>query len=152
MQPVEGGKGGVDIAVGASLQDFNLRAFCVAARRGSPTVASLIGFFGLTRKPITLACGTSSVSSSIRFCVNSSSRMLMPVRLPPGLARLAARPCSTGLPTLANTIGIAVVAPFAAIVGGLPPPATITIDPAGDKLGGHARKPIKMPVGPSGIR
>ena len=73
----------------------------------------------------------------------------MPVRLPPGLARLAARPCSTGVPTLANTIGIAVVAPFAAMVGGLAAAGDNHVDSAGNQLGGHAWKPIKIPVCPA---
>ena len=37
-----------------------------------------------------------------------------PVRLPPGLARLATRPAATGSPTARNTIGIVVVAFFRA--------------------------------------
>src|SRR6266545_6163542 len=37
-----------------------------------------------------------------------------PVRLPPGRARLATSPCSTGSPPLQKTIGIVAVAAFAA--------------------------------------
>lgn len=42
------------------------------------------------------------------------------IRLPPGRARLAIRPAPTGSPTFAITMGMVVVAFFAANAGGLP--------------------------------
>ena len=48
--------------------------------------------FGFTSRAITLAWGTSSDSSSSRLGISSTVRMLTPVRLPPGRARLATRP------------------------------------------------------------
>src|SRR5229473_697452 len=56
----------------------------------------------------------------------SALRKLKPVRLPPGLARLATRPIRTASPTGEKTIGIDEVAFFAASAGGVPPLATIT--------------------------
>src|SRR5262249_15279525 len=49
-----------------------------------------------------------------RFAANSSPKKLIPVRLPPGRARLATRPSVTGSSAARKTIGIVVVAAFAA--------------------------------------
>jgi hypothetical protein len=51
------------------------------------------------------ALGTVSRSSSSRFAVNSVFRRLMPVRLPPGRARLATRPSLTGSSLTVKTMG-----------------------------------------------
>src|SRR5215472_16579119 len=77
------------------------------------TVGSALGLLGFTSRPITLAGGTSSDISSSRFGVSSNVRLLIPVRLPPGRARLVTRPRSTGA-ALEKTIGIVTVAFFAA--------------------------------------
>ena len=82
--------------------------------------------FGFTSRAITLACGTSSDSSSRRFGVNSSVSKLTPVRLPPGRAKLATKPNSTRSPPSLKTIGIVEVAPFSASAVGGPPVETIT--------------------------
>jgi hypothetical protein len=74
-----------------------------------------------------VAWGTSSQSISNRFSVNAPVRMLTPVRLPPGWARLATRPNPTGSPTSLKTVGIVEVAFLAASAGGAPPPVTITL-------------------------
>jgi hypothetical protein len=50
----------------------------------------------------------------------------IPVMLPPGRLMLATRPPFTGSVTIGNTIGIVVVAAFAATTETLPPAATIT--------------------------
>ena len=65
---------------------------------------------GLTSTPIRVAEGTSSRSSSSRFEVNSTFKKLIPVRLPPGRARLATSPSFTGSSAIAKTIGIVEVA------------------------------------------
>ena len=52
------------------------------------------------------------------------------------------------LTVLGITIGIAAVAPFAAMVGRAAAASNDDVDPAGDKLGGQGRTPIKMPLGP----
>src|SRR5215467_13067339 len=69
---------------------------------------------GLTSTATRLAAGTNSRRSSSRFAANSSVRRLMPVRFPPGRARLATRPLSAGSAPIKETIGIVVVAAFAA--------------------------------------
>ena len=51
---------------------------------------------GLTSTATRAAPGTSSRRSSSRFALNSTLKKLMPVRLPPGRARLATRPSLTG--------------------------------------------------------
>src|ERR1700730_171245 len=97
-------------------------------------VLSANGLFGFTNRAITLAPGTSSESISTRL--GDRSRLLTPVRLPPGRARLATRPNPTGSPP-EKTIGIVEVAPFAATAGGVPlRPAVfyhhvLSFDPAG---------------------
>src|SRR5262249_56669616 len=70
--------------------------------------------------------GTSSRSSS--SCLDASSRLrkLIPVRLPPGRARLATRPIRTGSSALRKRIGIVVVAALAAKATPGPPLATST--------------------------
>ena len=119
MQLDEGGEGGVDLAFGAGLQDRELHP--LRARRFlhvSIMMRSAVGLFGFTSRAITLAWGTSSDSSSSRLGVSSTVMMLTPVRLPPGRARLATRPTSTGSPTPMKTIGIVEVALFAASAAG----------------------------------
>jgi hypothetical protein len=85
-----------------------------------------VGLVGLTRKPIDVAAGTNSCSSSRRFAVNAVVRTAAPVAFPPGRLRLATRPTSTGSPPDRNTIGIVAVADFAARAVAVPPVATIT--------------------------
>src|SRR5262249_15038693 len=86
-----------------------------------------IGFFALTSRAITAAWGTSSETSSSRLGISSVDMRLTPGRLPPGRARLATRPISTGSPTL-KAIGMVEVAVFAASDGGVPL-VTITSTP-----------------------
>jgi hypothetical protein len=54
-------------------------------------------------------------------------KKLMPVRLPPGRARLDTRPSLTGSSPLPNTMGIVVVAALAASVAAVVPGVTITL-------------------------
>ena len=74
----------------------------------------------------TLASGTNSESSSSRLGISSAVRMVNPVRLPPGRAKLATRPFSTGSVPVSKTIGIVKVAVFAANAGEVPPLVAIT--------------------------
>ena len=60
--------------------------------------------------------GTASWSSSTYFWLSPGTRLVSPVTLPPGRARLATSPCPTGSETSHMTIGIEEVAPFAAAV------------------------------------
>src|SRR5262249_41497211 len=62
--------------------------------------------------------GISSARSCSRLPSRSTDRMLMPVTLPPGRARPAARPFSTGSTMDAKMIGIVAVASRAAKVAG----------------------------------
>src|ERR1700736_2405281 len=68
-----------------------------AASGISRSVASaLLGLAGLTRTAIRPALGPRSGSSPSRLAAISATKKLMPVALPPGRARLATRPNSTG--------------------------------------------------------
>jgi hypothetical protein len=82
---------------------------------------STIELPGLTSRAIRVAWGTSSQSSSSRLGASSTSRLLKPVRLPPGRTRLATMPNPTGSPTLVKTIGMVEVAFLAANAAAAPP-------------------------------
>jgi len=64
------------------------------------------------------APGTSSRNNSNRFAANSPTKKLIPVRLPPGRAKLETRPSLTGSSPELKTMGIVVVAALAANAGG----------------------------------
>ncbi len=66
-----------------------------------------------------VAAGTISCISCTSFGPNSKDSLVVPVRLPPGRARLATRPSATGSPPTEKTMGIVVVAALAASVGGV---------------------------------
>ena len=72
-----------------------------------------------------MACGTRSENSSSRFGIRSAVRMVTPVRLLPGRARLAMRPAATGSSPNTETMGIVDVAVFAAKAQLSPPLVTI---------------------------
>ena len=63
-----------------------------AARTSLSVVSVIVGLAGLTSTARRAAPGTSSRRSSSRFAANSPTKKLIPVRLPPGRARLATRP------------------------------------------------------------
>jgi len=64
--------------------------------------------------------GATSLRSSSCLAVSSGCSTAFPVTFPPGFARLATRPSATGSFTAVMTIGIVVVARFAASVAGVP--------------------------------
>ena len=70
------------------------------ARAAASTSRNVVRLFetltGLTSTATRVAPGTSSRRSSSRFALSSILKKLMPVRLPPGPARLATRPSPTG--------------------------------------------------------
>ena len=68
-----------------------------------------------TRKSI----GTASLSTSSLFVFSSGDKLASPVTLPPGLARVETRPTPTGSETLVITMGMVVVAFFAANAAGV---------------------------------
>ena len=86
--------------------------------------AAVAAMAGLTRTATRAAPGTNSRRSSNRFADTSVVKILFPVRLPPGRARLATRPSLTGSSGLTKTMGIVVVAALAA--NAEPPVAAIT--------------------------
>jgi hypothetical protein len=75
--------------------------------------------------------------------------MLKPVALPPGRARLATRPRSTGLLTPVKTIGIVDVAFFAASAEGVLPLAMIKSNLSADEIGSQCRQAIVMSLCPT---
>ena len=75
---------------------------------------------------MTAAFGTTSRRISSRFGVASTFRLVTPVRLPPGRARLPTSPVAIGSAPISKTIGFVGVADFAASAAGAPPGATIT--------------------------
>jgi len=92
-------EGRIDLAAGAGVEDLDLqsdgaRSSFHVSQRGLRTRCS---------GRIDEHCHTSrsrhqSRKSSSRFVVNSLLKKLVPVRLPPGLARLVTRPSPTGSP------------------------------------------------------
>jgi hypothetical protein len=92
-----------------------------AAARMSATKASASGLLGLTSAAKRAAArGTSSCNSPTRLVPSSPLMELTPVTLPPGRLRLATRPVCTGSPPPLKTIGMVVVADFAAAARCLP--------------------------------
>ena len=63
--------------------------------------------------------GNASLSSARRLALRSSSIPETPVTLPPGFARLFAKPAATGSPVAAMTIGIVFVNLTAAFASGV---------------------------------
>jgi hypothetical protein len=67
-------------------------------------------------------------------------KIVTPVALPPGLARLETKPSRTGSSPLRNVIGIVLVAASAGAIDGLL--ATDHRYPAADQVGGERRQPV----------
>src|SRR5215472_8423623 len=97
---------------------------------------------------MTLASGTSSERSSNRLDVNSTNKMLTPVRLPPGLARLATKPSPTGSVPMTNTIGIVEVASFTRERCRGSACRCNQIDFAADEIRSHCRQPVIVSLSP----
>ena len=64
--------------------------------------------------------GIASLSISSLLVISWVDKLASPVTLPPGRARLLTKPAPTGSPTFAITMGMVVVAFFAANVAGVP--------------------------------
>jgi len=75
-----------------------------------------VEFHSIATRP---TLGTVSRNSSNRLPLNSSASVEKPLTFAPGRAKLATRPVRTGSPTPANTMGIVVVALFAASAAGV---------------------------------
>ena len=78
-----------------------------------------MGSASLTSKAMTLAVGTTSYSNCSRFGVISMFKLATPVMFPPGRSRAAMSPRLTGSPAISKTIGMVVVAAFAASAAGV---------------------------------
>ena len=117
------------------------------AGSASLNVISAVGLIGLTIKATRAAPGTSSRSSSSRFAVNSALKKLIPVRLPPGRARLATRPSLTGSSATLKTTGIVAVAALAASreVAGRGDHGDLPTN----QFGRHLRQSISLICGPA---
>jgi len=90
--------------------------FAAPSRPSSwPAVASLFGF---ASTPMRRARGTACRTNSRRFAVISRVRLVRPVALPPGLARLATSPFLRTSEASTNTIGVRLSARFSAIAAG----------------------------------
>ena len=87
---------------------------CAAERTPLTWGSARAGSARLTRRAITLAAGSSSCSNCSRFGATSTFAWVTPVTLPPGWLRLATRPSLTGSAAVSKTIGMVVVAAFAA--------------------------------------
>ena len=72
------------------------------------------GFVEFQRTAIRRACGTTSFSSSRDLPAVSADTEEFPVTLPPGRASVATRCAPTGSATPAMTMGVVLVAPWAA--------------------------------------
>ena len=75
---------------------------------------------GDRRSPTRASLGTASLSISSLLVFSSGAKPASPVTLPPGRARLATKPAPTGSPAFAITMGMVVVALFAANAVGAP--------------------------------
>src|SRR5262252_2355484 len=84
------------------------------------------GKSGLMSTPIRATPGTRSRNNPSRFGSIRLVNRVTPVTFPPGRLKLSTKPALTGSPPIPNTIGIVVVAAFAASPEGSPPAATMT--------------------------
>src|SRR5215218_5419425 len=116
----------IEILLGAGGQNVELQSrVWAAASRSCDIVCAIRGLVGLTRSTTAFAAGANSRSNSRRFRPSSVFRLVTPVTLPPGRARLATSPAAIGSLPIWNTIGIVAVAAFAASAAGVLPSAAI---------------------------
>ena len=143
----QGGKGRIDLVGRARVQDPDLQSKRGAARSSALSVVSAAGPVGLMSTAMRAVAGMSSRRSSRRFATSSALKILMPVRLPPGRARLATRPSLTGSSVAMKTMGIEVVASLAASEA----PATVAIAATGlrTEIGRQLRQPVKPIFSPA---
>src|SRR6266436_205243 len=105
----------------------------------SRSFGAAVRLFGLTRKAIVVACGTTCISRSSRVDSSSWFRMLTPVTVAPGRLRLGTRPTATGSLLPANATGMVVVAAFAARL-------------AARQIGCQPRQSVELTVGPAKLK
>src|SRR6187431_2536105 len=97
---------------------------------------------------IRTAAGTNSCRISSRLATSSELKKLIPVRLPPGRARLVTRPSRTGSSATAKTIGIVTVAALAAIVVAVFPIVAIS-DLSAHQFDRQFRRAIQLILSPA---
>ena len=96
-----------------------VRPSAFAAATASLVSVSVFGLRCATSMPIGAVPGANAQSNSSRFATSLLDRNVTPVTLAPGRFMLATRPTSTGSTPVVNTMGIVVVAAFAAYAGGV---------------------------------
>ena len=114
-------------------------------------VSAFAVLFGFTSTAARAALGTSSRINPSRFAVNSPTAKLTPVRLPPGRARLATRPSLVGSSPTTKTMGVVVLAAFAANAA-VAPRSLRSRRPAGEPVRPPAPAAGRIHPPPSGIR
>src|SRR5215831_7659132 len=95
---------------------------------------------GLMSTPIRATPGTRSRSNPSRFGSIRLVNRVTPVTLPPGRLKLSTKPALTGSPPIPTTIGIVVVAAFAASPEGSPPGCHDDGDLPAHQIGGERRQ------------
>ena len=90
-----------------------------AAARRSAMADGVAGNAGSARTPNRAALGINSRSNCNFFGANSAVKLALPVAFAPGRLRLTTRPNATGSPPVVKTIGMVVVAAFAASAAGV---------------------------------
>src|SRR5215467_3591193 len=98
-----------------------------AAFTSFTVLSALSTLLGFTSTPMRAVLGRSSDLIPSLFFVSSAEKKLIPVALLSGRERLATRPSLTGSSPTPNTIGIVVVAAFAASAAGVLAEVTITL-------------------------
>src|SRR5262249_47911860 len=101
------------LRVGTGIHDHDLNAEGLSGRLERLAVGR-IGILGLTSTAMAAVLGLSSFRSCRRFGTSCAFMKDIPVMLPPGRFRLATSPYCTGSLPFAKTMGMVVVAAFAA--------------------------------------
>src|SRR5215831_8289525 len=107
-------KGRVDLPTVAGLEDLELQPHSASSRFHVSQRSLGSGISRIDEHGHTSGAGHQLTSSSSRFAVTSTLKKLIPVKLPPGRARLATSPSLTGSSATTNTMGIVVVPALAA--------------------------------------
>src|SRR5215469_17253097 len=113
------------------------------------TIDPLIGLFGLDTSAARDKRGIASFSSSSRFAASSGLKKVDPVMLPPGWARLCTSPSARMSPVAAITMGMVVVACFAATAPAAPCVTMTLTFRRTDELRGELGQSIVVPIGPA---